>query len=37
LSLLLYARIEEMDLNPVLPYRDGWIAVDAGIIFSKSE
>jgi acyl-CoA synthetase (NDP forming) len=29
-------QIEEVDLNPVLPYGDGCIAVDARIIISKS-
>ena len=28
-------QIEEVDFNPVLPYRDGCIAVDARIILSK--
>jgi len=29
-------QIEEVDFNPVLPYQDGCIAVDARIIISKS-
>lgn len=29
-------QVEEVDFNPVLPYRDGCIAVDARIIISKS-
>jgi acyl-CoA synthetase (NDP forming) len=29
-------QIEEVDFNPVLPYRDGCIAVDARIIISRS-
>jgi hypothetical protein len=28
-------QIEEVDFNPVLPYRDGCIAVDARIIISQ--
>jgi hypothetical protein len=30
-------QIEEVDFTPVLPYRDGYIAVDARIIISKSQ
>jgi acetyltransferase len=30
-------QIEEVDFNPVLPYQDGCIAVDARIIISKSQ